>query len=169
MVEQLGAGLAAVVKTSVFFWELGRIDMLTIRAQKSQHEAGCLNSWAGGQSNICWLHKKIKIDDHLHSSQPVCTTYLTTRSVINSFAINATHLGARTAVEAFTVDSTNLIARGVVDALAINTPELATRPVIDGRPINSTNLMARAVVIPLAIYSTNLPSAAVVHALSVSG
>ena len=53
LVEQLGAGLAAVAKTWVFFWELGRMKMLTMQAQKSQHEAGCLVSWAGKQSKIC--------------------------------------------------------------------------------------------------------------------
>ena len=49
----VGVGLAAVVKTWAFFWELGRMNMLTIRAQKSQYEAGCLLSWAGKQSKIC--------------------------------------------------------------------------------------------------------------------
>jgi hypothetical protein len=40
------------------------------------------------------LHKKIKVDDHLHSTQSVCSTYLTARPIVNSFAINTAHLSA---------------------------------------------------------------------------
>ena len=39
-----------------------------------------------------FLHKKVKINDHLHSAQAVCSTYLPPRTIVNAFAINASHL-----------------------------------------------------------------------------
>jgi len=100
---------------------------------------GHLISQLACAKTLMGLHEEIKVDDDLHSSQPISSADLTARSVINLLAVNSAHLRAWSTVLAFTINLTNLTPRWVVDAVSINASNLSARSIVNIKPqINHT-------------------------------